>query len=70
MVGRPGKLVRASSMALLPLASADEARVVLHIGTFSKVFAPGLRLGYAVGQGPLIEKMAAIRSFLTVKVTT
>lgn len=49
---------------VLPLASADPVRVVVHIGTLSKVFAPGLRLGYAVAQSELIDRMAAHRRFV------
>lgn len=41
---------------LFPLARQDERGVVLHIGTLSKVFAPGIRLGYAHGQAALIDR--------------
>jgi GntR family transcriptional regulator / MocR family aminotransferase len=46
---------------IFPLARDDEAELVLHIGTFSKVFAPGLRIGYAVGREELVERMKQIR---------
>lgn len=49
---------------VLPLASADPARVVVHIGTLSKVFAPGMRLGYAVAQPEIVARMAAHRRFI------
>ncbi len=41
---------------VLPLASADEAGVVVYIGTLSKIFAPGLRLGYVVAPAALLER--------------
>jgi GntR family transcriptional regulator/MocR family aminotransferase len=46
---------------VLPLASADAHGVVLYVGTLSKVLAPGLRLGFAVGPEPVIARLAAVR---------
>ncbi len=50
-VGRP----------LHPLASADDAGVVVYVGTLSKVLAPGLRAGFVVAPRPLIDRLAAER---------
>jgi GntR family transcriptional regulator/MocR family aminotransferase len=49
---------------VLPIASADAAGVVIYIGTFSKVLAPGLRLGYIAAPPNLIERLVAHRSFV------
>ncbi|MCU1384123.1 MAG: Transcriptional regulator, GntR family domain / Aspartate aminotransferase [Acidobacteria bacterium] len=49
---------------VLPLASADRFGVVIYVGTFSKVLAPALRLGYVVAPVPLIARIAAHRSLI------
>lgn len=49
---------------VLPLASADRSGVVVYIGTLSKILAPGLRIGFAIAPAPLIERLAAIRTFI------
>jgi GntR family transcriptional regulator / MocR family aminotransferase len=49
---------------VLPLASVDRFGVVIYVGTFSKVLAPALRLGYVVAPVPLIERLAAHRSLI------
>jgi GntR family transcriptional regulator / MocR family aminotransferase len=49
---------------VLPLASADTSGVVVHVGSLSKVLAPGLRVGFAVAQAPIVESMALHRRYL------
>jgi GntR family transcriptional regulator/MocR family aminotransferase len=49
---------------VLPIASVDPAGVVIYVGTLSKVLAPALRVGYVVAPTPLIERLAAHRSYV------
>ncbi len=44
--------------ALPPLAALDDAGVVVHLGTFSKTLAPGMRLGWLVGPKELVRAAA------------
>src|SRR5438132_860719 len=43
--------------ALPPVAGLDEDAPVIHLGTFSKTLAPGLRLGYAVADERIIRAL-------------
>ncbi|HWL84450.1 MAG TPA: PLP-dependent aminotransferase family protein [Polyangiaceae bacterium] len=45
-----------------PLASSDEAGVVIYVGTLSKVLAPGMRLGFVTGTRPVVDTLAARQS--------
>jgi 2-aminoadipate transaminase len=38
-------------------AATPDDRAVVHVGTFSKVIAPGLRVGWVIGPAPLIDKL-------------
>jgi len=42
---------------LPPLAALDQAGWVLRVGTFSKILAPGLRMGWAHGPQALIDRL-------------
>jgi GntR family transcriptional regulator/MocR family aminotransferase len=46
---------------LMPLASADEAGMVLYCGAFSKSISPAIRVGYLVGPENVIEHLAQLR---------
>ena len=39
------------------IKSMDEDGLVLYAGSFSKVLSPGLRVGYAIGPAPVVQKM-------------
>lgn len=49
---------------LLPLASADDAGSVVYVGTLSKVFAPGLRIGYVVAPPAVLQELMRRRYYL------
>jgi len=49
---------------VLPLASADDAGVVIYLGTLSKILAPGVRLGFVAGPRSLLDELAARRARL------
>jgi GntR family transcriptional regulator/MocR family aminotransferase len=53
---------RYSGRPLAPLYSLDRGSRVLYLGTFSKVLAPGLRLGYLVVPPDAIERFAALKA--------
>ncbi len=46
------------------LKSLDRSGRVVHLGSFSKYFGPGLRLGYVVAEPALIAKMRDLRRYM------
>jgi len=51
----------------MPPASLDRAGVVVYVGTFSKIFAPGLRIGYVAAPRTVIQRLAALREFTDIQ---
>ncbi|MEH2337537.1 aminotransferase-like domain-containing protein [Nostoc sp.] len=45
-----------------PLATLDQEGWVLYVSTFSKIIAPGIRLGWACGDPAIIERLAMFKS--------
>ncbi|MDQ0322248.1 GntR family transcriptional regulator/MocR family aminotransferase [Pararhizobium capsulatum DSM 1112] len=46
------------------LKSLDRAERVIYIGSFSKVLAPGLRIGYVVAPKPVIDELRVLRRLM------
>ena len=49
---------------LSPLASADEAGMVLYCGSFSKTISPAFRVGYLVGSADVMLHLAKLRRLI------
>ncbi|MEX0993119.1 MAG: PLP-dependent aminotransferase family protein [Solirubrobacterales bacterium] len=53
----PYGLLRYEGDPLPPLYSLDGGEYVLYLGTFSKIFSPGIRVGWIVAPGPVLAKI-------------
>lgn len=53
-----------SSSPLLPLASLNHHEHVIYVGSFSKIFAPAIRIGYVVSSSRVIKELSRIRGII------
>jgi 2-aminoadipate transaminase len=53
----PYGLLRFEGEPSITLRSLDGGEFVIYLGTFSKILSPGVRVGWAVAPGPVLEKM-------------
>jgi DNA-binding transcriptional MocR family regulator len=48
---------------VLPIKSMDRSKIVIYLGTFSKVVFPGLRIGWVAADRDCVERLVAIHRF-------
>jgi GntR family transcriptional regulator/MocR family aminotransferase len=53
-----------TSNPLLPLASLDAGGHIIYVGSFCKIIAPGIRIGFMVAPEAVISEAAAIRRLI------
>ena len=58
----PYRKIRFEGQAVPPLKSFDPGNLVIQIGTFSKLMAPGLRVGWVATSRDLIARMTQLKS--------
>jgi 2-aminoadipate transaminase len=57
----PYRALRYEGSPLPTLKSLDTQGRVLHLGSFSKILAPGMRLGWAVASPEILERLALLK---------
>ncbi|MDB5522331.1 MAG: PLP-dependent aminotransferase family protein [Rhizobium sp.] len=57
----PYREIRFQGEAIPPLKSMDTENRVIHLGSFSKILAPGLRLGWAIASDEIIQRMTMLK---------
>jgi 2-aminoadipate transaminase len=57
----PYRHIRFAGHSLPTLKSLDTEGRVIHLGSFSKVLVPALRIGWAVAAAPLLERMGQLK---------
>lgn len=57
----PYREIRFAGEPVAALAALDQHGVVVHLGTFSKIFAPGMRLGWLATRTGLREKFVLVK---------
>jgi 2-aminoadipate transaminase len=57
----PYGALRYEGLALPALAALDDAGIVIHLGTFSKTLAPGLRIAWAVAPPAVMQAMTVAK---------
>ena len=54
----PYRRLRFEGEPMAPIKSLDESGVVVALGTVSRILAPGLRVGWAIGAKPVVDRIA------------
>lgn len=53
--------LRFEGQAVTSIHSVDDAGAVMYVGSFSKIIAPGMRLGYLTAPRPLLDKLRLLK---------
>lgn len=57
----PYGMLRFEGESILPIKAIDSEGIVVYLGTFSKTFSPGLRIGWTCASGKLLQKYIMVK---------